>query len=56
MQSSFGERPDRLAAVEREAKQVLARLDDLGQHQAAAYVAMAIDIMRRAPPDGLPTG
>lgn len=56
MPISFGERLDRLAAIEREAQQVLAGLDDLGQHQAAAYVAMAIDAMRRARPDALLTG
>ena len=47
---------DRLAALEHEAGKVLAGLDELGLHQAAAYLAMAIDSMRTARPDALPTG
>jgi hypothetical protein len=56
MPISFGDRLERLATIEREARHVLAGLDDLGQHQAAAYVAMAIDAMRRVALDVPPTG
>jgi len=54
--SGFGEQWQRLADLERSAEEVLAGLDELGLSQAGAYVAMAIDVMRRARPDPLPTG
>ena len=44
-----------LAAVQQSAELVLDRLDALGEHQAAAFVSMALDAMRRARPDSLPT-
>ena len=46
---------DRLRELERAAMRLLAGLDELGQHQAAAYVAMGIDTMRRARQGPLPT-
>lgn len=52
----LSEQWDRLADIERSAERVLDGLDDLGLHQAAAYVAMALDSMRQARPDPLPTG
>jgi hypothetical protein len=54
--SEFGERWTRLADLTRAAEDVLRGLDDLGLHQAAAYLAMALDAMRAADPDALPTG
>jgi hypothetical protein len=54
--SEFGERWTRLADLTRAAEEVLRGLDDLGLHQPAAYVAMALDAMRAADPDALPTG
>jgi len=54
--SDFGERWTRLADLSRAAEEVLQGLDELGLHQAAAYVAMALDAMRAADPDALPTG
>ena len=58
MISSLGLGPewDRLAELEQAAGDVLAGLDELGLHQAAAYLAMALDAMRLARPDALPTG
>lgn len=47
---------DRLADLQRKAQTMLAGLDELGLHQAAAYVSMALDIMRRERPDLLTTG
>lgn len=47
---------DRLADLEREAEQVLAGLDELGLHQAAAYLSMAIELMRQARPGPLRKG
>lgn len=55
-QSGFGEHWDRLADVQRSAEELLSRLDELGLHQAAAYVSMALDAMRQTSPDPLPTG
>jgi hypothetical protein len=52
----FGENWDRLAELQRSAQAVLAGLDDLGLHQAAAYVSMALDAMSRSRPDLLRTG
>ncbi len=52
----FGEHWDRLTDLELSAEQVLAGLDGLGIHQAAAYLSMALDVMRRARPDPLPQG
>ncbi|MDP8994686.1 MAG: hypothetical protein M3N07_06875 [Pseudomonadota bacterium] len=54
-QSGFGEHWDRLTDLNRSAEELLAGLDELGLHQAAAYVSMAIDFMRQARPDRLPT-
>jgi hypothetical protein len=54
--SEFGERWTRLADLTHAAEEVLRGLDELGLHQAAAYVAMALDTMRAADPDALPTG
>ena len=54
--SGFGEHWDRIADLQRSAEQVLSGLDELGLHQAAAYLSMAIEIMGRARPDALPTG
>ena len=54
--SGFGEHWDRLADLQRGGEQLLAGLDDLGLHQAAAYLSMALDLMGRAHPDALPTG
>lgn len=54
-QSGFGEHWDRLAAAQRSADELLATMDELGLHQAAAYVSMAIDAMRLVRPDSAPT-
>ena len=54
-QSGFGEHWDRLADLSRSADELLDGLDELGLHQAAAYVSMAIDAMRQARPDMLPS-
>lgn len=54
-QSGFGEHWDRLAGLNRSAEELLAGLDELGLHQAAAYVSMALDAMREARPDMLPS-
>ena len=54
--TGFGEHWDRLADLQRAAEQVLDGLDDLGLHQAGAYLSMALDAMRQARPDVLPTG
>lgn len=56
MPSINDERLDRLMSIQREAQQILAGLDELGLNQAAAYVAMALDAMRRYPREELPTG
>lgn len=47
---------DRLQDLRREAETVLSGLDELGLHQAAAYLSMAIDLMREARLEPLPTG
>jgi len=54
--SGFGKQWDQLADLQREAEQLLAGLDELNLHQAAAYISMALDVMRQARPDALPTG
>ena len=54
--TGFGEHWDRLSDLQLMAEQVLAGVDELGLHQAGAYLAMALDAMRRARPDVLPTG
>jgi len=54
-QSGFGEHWDRLADLSRTAEELLAGLDELGLHQAAAYMSMALDAMRQARPDMLPS-
>lgn len=40
-----------LPRLEEQAKALLARLDELELHQAAAYLSMAIDAIRRQHPD-----
>jgi hypothetical protein len=50
-ESGFGEQWDRLANLHKSADELLAGLDELALHQAAAYVSMAIDAMRQARPD-----
>jgi hypothetical protein len=52
---NLGENWERMAELQRAAQTMLSGLDELGLHQAAAYVSMAIDAMRRAPTDRLPT-
>jgi hypothetical protein len=47
---------ERLGEVELRAQQILAALDELGLHQPAAYVSMALDLMRQARLDLLQTG
>lgn len=54
--TGFGEQWDRLAVLERTAEQILDGLDELALHHAAAYLSMALDLMRQARPDALPTG
>jgi hypothetical protein len=54
-QSGFGEQWDRLKDLSRSAEELLDGLDELGLHQAAAYVSMALDFMRQARPDMLPS-
>ena len=54
-QSGFGEQWDRLKELSRTAEQLLEGLDEIGLHQAAAYVSMALDFMRQARPDMLPS-
>lgn len=54
--TGFGEHWDRLGDLQRAAEQLLDGLDDLGLHQAGAYLSMALDAMRQARPDVLPTG
>lgn len=54
-QSGFGEHWDRLTDLNRAAEELLAGLDELALHQAAAYVSMALDAMRQARPDKLPS-
>jgi hypothetical protein len=51
-----GESWERLGEVEWRAQQILCALDELGLHQPAAYVSMALDLMRQARLDLLPTG
>jgi hypothetical protein len=53
--SGFGEHWDRLADLSRNAEELLAGLDELGMHQAAAYVSMALDFMRQSGPGTLPS-
>ena len=52
----FGEHWDRFADLQLSAERVLAGLDEIGLHQAGAYVAMALDVMRRARPERPPRG
>ena len=52
----FGEQWHRLAELQRSTQTVLSGLDELGLHQAAAYVSMALDAMRQARPDPLQRG
>ncbi|HEY0014079.1 MAG TPA: hypothetical protein VGB79_14650 [Allosphingosinicella sp.] len=47
---------DRLAELQRSAQTLLSTLDEAGLHQAAAYVSMALDVMRQSRPDLLRTG
>ena len=47
---------DRLGELQRSAQSLLATLDEAGLHQAAAYVSMALDVMRQSRPDLLRTG
>lgn len=54
-ESGFGEQWDRLAKLHRSAEDLLAGLDELALHQAAAYVSMALDAMRQAHPDMQPS-
>jgi hypothetical protein len=54
--SGPGESWERLGEVEWRAQQILCALDELGLHQPAAYVSMALDLMRQARLDLLPTG
>ncbi len=54
--SASGEDWDRLAELQRATQILLSGLDALGQHQAAAYVSMALDTMRQSRPDLLRTG
>jgi hypothetical protein len=54
--TGFGEDWDRLQRLRRDAELLLDGLDELGMHQAAAYVSMALDIMREAGPEQLPQG
>ncbi|HEX9933247.1 MAG TPA: hypothetical protein VGB08_10435 [Allosphingosinicella sp.] len=51
----FGEDWDRLQGLRRDAESVLSGLDELGLHQAAAYLSMALDVIREARPGPLPT-
>jgi hypothetical protein len=51
-----GEHWERLGEVECRAQQILTTLDELGLHQPAAYVSMALDLMRQARLDLLQTG
>jgi hypothetical protein len=46
---------DRLGDIERSAQSLLATLDQEGLHQAAAYVSMALDVMRQNRLDRVPT-
>jgi hypothetical protein len=54
--TGFGEHRDRLGALQAEAEHLLSGLDELGLSQAAAYLSMALDVMRAARPDPLRTG
>jgi hypothetical protein len=46
----------RLAELQRSTQTLLSGLDEIGLNQAAAYVSMALDIMRQSRPDLLRTG
>ena len=52
----IGEHWDRLAELQRTTQRTLSGLDELGLHQAAAYMSMALDAMRQARPDLLRKG
>jgi hypothetical protein len=54
--SGFGHHSDRLAELQHATQVLLSGLDEIGLHQAAAYVSMALDVMRQARPDMLRTG
>lgn len=54
--SGFGHHLDRLAELQHSTQVLLSGLDEIGLHQAAAYVSMALDVMRQAQPDLLRTG
>ena len=47
---------EELERLYRQAREVLAGLDRLGLYQAGAYLSMALDVIRAARPDPLPTG
>lgn len=53
--NSSTEQWERLAELQRTAQTLLAGLDELGLHQAAAYASMALDAMRQSRPDFLQT-
>jgi|GEM_PF-4183169 len=44
------ERDESLLRVHDQCRRLLAGLDELGLHQAAAHVSMALDVMRRTFP------
>lgn len=46
-----GEREQSLLRLHGQCRELLAGLDDLGLHQAAAHVSMALDVMRRSFPE-----
>ena len=46
---------DRLGELQRSAQSLLDTLDEAGLHQAAAYVSMALDVMRQRRLDFVPT-
>jgi hypothetical protein len=54
--SGSGQPRDRLGELQHSAQALLAGLDEIGLHQAAAYVSMAMDVMRQSRPDLLKTG
>lgn len=47
---------NRLAELQQTALTLLAGLDELGLHQAAAYTSMALDVMRQSRPEFLQRG
>ena len=53
--TGFGEHWQRLGDLHRAAEDVLTGLDELGLHQAGAYLSMALEAMRQALPDPSPT-